>query len=339
MSYQKKRLFRTVTDIALELIGLAILTLFLWNLQMNAAVRQQESNSLTKLHIAQQRLEQNAREAEENLASFDEFNQAKVDTIAYAYTQKELSLPAFCEQWGLSSYYVLDSSQTVLASNVLPKKREVGLFSELLETMQPVTLQDGRRYYAAYVDNGGVLICGRDFEKESLLLKRLCSPAYALQSIKAGITGYVYAVNKGDGTFAYHPDDTLIGMDAASYGFDPALYPDGYSCWSILGGKRFFCLSSATENYFLVSAVPESELMANAGRCTCLSVLIFAIVVSLIVVYALILRCDQDAHSVQSADYLKIGKLYLNRTIERKLRNVALLGLILVFVATSYNNN
>ncbi|MDD3409314.1 MAG: mechanosensitive ion channel family protein [Eubacteriales bacterium] len=336
MQNRKKRIRRAIVDVLLEIAGLLTLAALLWNVQIVAVQRQQESNSATKLHIAQQRLEHNAAEAADNLQTYDSFSQATVDTIAYFLDRSPDSadLAALCGQWGLSSWYLLDAQGNVAQSSA--PGQALPALGDALQSRAPVTLEGELRYYFAETANGGLLVGGRDESEEAAKLSELTAPAHALSTLKVGTTGFVFAIREADGVIAWHPDASLIGRSAAQAGLNPALYPNGYDGWATFGGARYYCMSRSASGLLLAAIVPEAELMQNARRTTALSVLIFAIVISLLAIYAFMLRQDQDRHPTRTSEYRKVGGLYLDRTVATKIRNVAVIGLIAVFGATFY---
>ena len=251
METRKNRVVRTILDILLEVVGLVLLTVLLWNVQSNEALERQESNSRTKLDIAQQRMEQNDDEANDNLETYDAFTQAKADAVAYCFARGTgaATLDELCKQWGLSAYYLLDTSGKVERSNVPVAERTLPLFTESLQTLTPVIVNESYRFYFSPTDDGRMFIGGRDMSAEKELLTELRSPARALRTIKVGTTGYVMAIREEDGTIAYHPDETLLNADAATAGYDPALLPDGFDGWLTLGGARYYAISRSVGGY------------------------------------------------------------------------------------------
>lgn len=313
-----------------------MLAVFIWSIQTAAVTKRQESNSVTKLSIAEQRLANNADEASDNLETYDAFSQAKADTVAYVLSIRPDSAAQLCAQWGLTDYYILDSAGQVQLSAVPNAQRDISPFTDSITTHKPVTAENGFRYYFSSLAGGGMFIGGRDASDEAALVSELSSVGYALKTIRVGTTGYMFAVNAADGTFAYHPDSELIGKSCADEGYSASILADGFDGWARFGSSRYYCISKAVGDNVLVAAVPEAELMQNAGRSTMISVLIFMLVISFIVLYAHLLRGEMEKHPAQPSDYHSFGKLTLNLRIAGKLRNIAVVGLIAVFFATFY---
>ncbi len=84
-----------------------------------------------------------------------------------------------------------------------------------------------------------------------------------LDGVKAGASGFAFAVNKSDNTFAYFPDQRLVGKSALSNGMTEAQLKDGYCDYIDIDGKRYYASSVETSNYYLYIAGTESELMAE----------------------------------------------------------------------------
>lgn len=77
-------------------------------------------NSSDKLDIAVRGWKPNEEESADRLAKYDDFSQAKVDTIAYYYENmpEDLGLvEEMANQWALSDLYILDAQENVIASS------------------------------------------------------------------------------------------------------------------------------------------------------------------------------------------------------------------------------
>lgn len=313
------------------IVGLVLLAVFLAGAQVRSSVVRQESNSLTKLSIAAKRLAENAQEAQENLATYDAFSQAKVDTLALFLDRNPDSqaLDAMAAQWGLQGYWLVSSdgkaqpSQATIDGQVL---------SALLSDRKPVSMGN-ERYYAAAREDGGLLVGSRDASKENEALSLLTSPAHALSTIKVGTSGYIVAVDPL-GRIAYHPDESWIGQPAKDKGL--ALNA-GYDGWAELADGRYYCISQQAGELTLISALPRAEMTANVTQMVLIALAAVFVVLTLLVSYALFLRRDQAKRPYNAEDYQQIGKkLYLDRVILRKIGNIALIGVVAVFAISFY---
>lgn len=84
-----------------------------------------------------------------------------------------------------------------------------------------------------------------------------------LDGVKLGQGGFAFAVNKADGTFAYYPDEKLVGTSATSAGLEESQLKGGFSDFLTVGGVRYYASSFETDDYYVYVAQPESELMTD----------------------------------------------------------------------------
>lgn len=84
-----------------------------------------------------------------------------------------------------------------------------------------------------------------------------------LGSVKAGADGFAFAVSKADNTFAYFPDQRLMGKGALEHGMTEAQLKDGFCDYLTIEGERYYASSAETEGYYLYVAGTEGELMAE----------------------------------------------------------------------------
>ena len=84
-----------------------------------------------------------------------------------------------------------------------------------------------------------------------------------LDGVKLGQGGFAFAVNKSDGTFAYYPDEKLVGASATAAGLDESQLKGGFSDFLTVDGVRYYASSFETGDYYVYVAQPESELMTD----------------------------------------------------------------------------
>ena len=84
-----------------------------------------------------------------------------------------------------------------------------------------------------------------------------------LDGVKLGQGGFAFAVNKADGTFAYYPDEKLVGTSATSAGLDESQLKGNFSDFLTIGGTDYYASSFETDDYYVYVAQPESELMTD----------------------------------------------------------------------------
>lgn len=84
-----------------------------------------------------------------------------------------------------------------------------------------------------------------------------------LDGVKVGADGFAFAVSKADDTFAYFPDQRLVGKKALEHGMTENQLKDGYCDYLTIEGVTYYGSSAETDNYYLYIAGTEGELMAE----------------------------------------------------------------------------
>src|SRR5699024_663122 len=72
-----------------------------------------------------------------------------------------------------------------------------------------------------------------------------------LDGIQVGRGGFAFAINKEDGTFAYYPDDKLVGRQASDYGIEEDQIKAGYSDYLKIQSERYYCGSIENGDYYV----------------------------------------------------------------------------------------
>lgn len=120
-----------------------------------------------------------------------------------------------------------------------------------------------------------------------------------LKNIKVGNKGIVFAINKADGTFAYHPTKKLIERSAESYGITSDQLVDGYAGYLTVNSKKYYASSLETEDYYVYAAVPDSVLGRNrfplALAATFATLIALAIMIAMLTLYRK--RPGENAHA------------------------------------------
>lgn len=338
MNARRRRIHKTGIDIIVLILGLVALWLFLTPMQTNWSIRRQEDNFKTKLDVAQQRMARNSAEAEENLASYDAFHQAKIDTVSYFldthpdYARTEM----LARQWGLTAFALTDAGGNVVYSTGDAVDLKAPPLDALLAEGKPVTVGTAR-YYAAPRSGGGYAVGCADFTEEMKTIAALRAPERALETITVGGEGFIFAVNPENGVFSYLPQTSLIGQPTSIIGFDAASVSDGQEGWLRLEGVQYYAMTRRVGDDLFTAVVPEAELAQANGRMVALALAIFAAAMILLVAYALILRRDEDKNPQSAPVYIQLGKnLYFNKTMGSKIRNVAVISLVAIFGLSFY---
>ena len=89
-----------------------------------------------------------------------------------------------------------------------------------------------------------------------------------LDGVQVGVGGFAFAVNKADDTFAYYPDDNMIGKPVTECGMSETQLKDGYSDYITINGEQLYAASAETSDYYVFAASPDGALMAERGPLT-----------------------------------------------------------------------
>lgn len=117
--------------------------------------------------------------------------------------------------------------------------------------------------------NGIVQIAVRPVRLESLL--NSVQIDNVLDTVKVNSDGYAFAINKSDGTIAYHPNEKLIGKTAEEVGLTEDQVKDGFSDYIEINGQTYYANCAEVDDYYLFVAGPEGELMSERGSLTLLA--------------------------------------------------------------------
>lgn len=343
----KKPLARTLLDLFVALAGIALLFVFLMGMERQLLVSRQHENAQLKLDIAQKRLLQNEQEALDTLSRYDAFGQAKADAVAYfldATPDSSLTLAQLAGQWELAGLSILSGQDTVLEHTGVsaPDLRADERFDALVQDAQPVWA-DTLRYYVSPLQDGRTLLAARDGKAFLDAQQKLLAPETALDTIKVGTAGYILALDAQDQSLLYHPDPTRVGLSIEDAGLDAAVLADGYEGFIRRDGVSYLCHCRADGDYLLVAVLPESAFMPTGYQVVSLLLALIALVLLLMLLYAHFLRsalCKNPAQVLGenlSLEYIRLGKrLYLNRTLGAKVKNVFLVGLVLIALLSFY---
>lgn len=112
-----------------------------------------------------------------------------------------------------------------------------------------------------------------------------------LDGVKVGTDGFAFAVDKADNTFAYFPDERLLGKEVLAHGMTEAQLKDGYCDYLTIDSKQYYVSSLETDAYYLYVAGTEGELMAER---TPLTLITGGIALACLIIIFLLLAFDRE---------------------------------------------
>lgn len=89
-----------------------------------------------------------------------------------------------------------------------------------------------------------------------------------MSNFKVGKGGIVFAIDKEDHGFVYHPSEKLIGRNAEKAGITKDQLTDEYVGYLTISNDKYYASSVETSDYYLYSAVPEKAIKGNRGPIT-----------------------------------------------------------------------
>jgi len=327
-----------VTGILTIVVGLLVMGVFLGELYARSAVDEQYNNSLDKLEMAAAKLSDNQTEAQENEKIFDEFSIGRASILSYYLDQNpaETDLSWFVTQCHVEEYYLFDAQGNMVDHSGHAWDKNEAEMKTLLSARMPVMI-GAVKYYYSTLKNGGSLIVGRTYTDEYNDLLKIESPEYSLGSIVVGETGYIAEVSLSDDTILYAKNTAEIGKKSTEIGLDSTVLSDGYSGKIEINGKYNYVVTKRIDNNMLIAVVPWSEIQSNYSDIELLNILLVSITMIFLLIYAELIRKEMAQTKPSPDDYKQIGKhLYLNKKIMSRMKNVVVMGIIIVFIMTYY---
>ena len=143
-----------------------------------------------------------------------------------------------------------------------------GKQTELIQDLQQDDSGKLRQYVAsAIIDDShktiGMVEMGLSADALEKALKNT-DFANVISGIQVGKNGFAFAINKEDNTFAYYPNEELIGKEVTDYGIKESQIVGNYNDFLTIDGTSYYCAASDYDNYIIYIAVPMSYLNTTA---------------------------------------------------------------------------
>ena len=339
MKSDKRKILSTAV---IEILGLILLLFVLFFSESAVSINRQYENSSVKLQVAQTRLTKRSAEASENMAGRNIFCQSKADSVAYFYHKNpDLvgNIPEMARQWDLAAIYLVSSSGSLISPGTgnAPDFTSAP-FRQLIQSGIPFS-ENGMTYYCSSEDGNYIITASADNEFTDFQ-KELSTIEYSLKSIRIGSTGYIIAVSASDNKIAYSPDPSMAGLDASSIGLTDSYLSGKQHGWINFGGCSYYCVCSSGEKYDLAAVIPRSEVMNINFRLLIILALIYVLIITLILLYLFFVQKDQHKLLLRDKFDIKFihicGNRYFDASLGRRIRNITLLGMLLIFLASFY---
>lgn len=292
---------------ALSIAGLVLLLAVTFYMQTLFALSSQATVNRERLEQIDQTLKNNALREDELTRQYSEHYATACHIIAYIVEHNpELATRAdlhnMAKTLNIESIYLYDGDGNMTSSSTSQRSYSLSTkygdssyeFRSLLggkdEYIQPLSINrtTGETYQyigvALYdqdgIADGIVQIAVRPMRLEEMLKSTKIDAV--LDGIKAGAGGFAFAIEKKDGTVAYHPNDLLLGKKASEIGLADEQLADSFSDFVYIDNQKLYASCLETGDYYVYVAAPEDSFMHQRVPLTIATGIIAAICFALI---------------------------------------------------------
>lgn len=342
---------KAIVVVLLEILCLIGLGVYLTLMQDHLSLEQQRRDTDQKIGQIRE-LVQSTGEATQRLKeTVDGIYQSKAVSLAYMVREKvdpELSdsvLESYRELLGVNNVFVLDADGSILFQARYAKVDFTRARYNQLRTVFnedapsrafEVDMGDSQlRYYGAMIDRSHMAVVAQDPAELDRLTEETSSWKSVLENVSVGLDGYSFVISAKDYTFLYHPDETMIGLDALDAGIRVEDLEDGNSCWMTVNGQELFCGVIKADDVYILCAVGREEI--NSANAITVIVVLFVCftALTLVVLYAILLLKEERSRAA-GGEYKNIGPWRYNKRVGRKINTVSIVGLLCVLVISYY---
>lgn len=287
---------------ALSVAGLVLLLAVTFYMQTLFALSSQATVNRERIEQIDQTLKNNAMREDELTRQYSEHYATACHIIAYIVEHNpELAtradLHGLAETLNIESIYLYDGDGNMTSSSTSQRSYSLSTkygdssyeFRSLLggkdEYIQPLSINrtTGETYQyigVALYDQDGIAdgiaqIAVRPMRLEEML--KSTKIGVVLDGIKAGAGGFAFAIEKKDGTVAYHPNNLLMGKKASEIGLADEHLADGFSDFIYIDNQKLYASCLETDDYYVYVAAPEDSFMHQRVPLTIATGIIAAI--------------------------------------------------------------
>lgn len=292
---------------ALSVAGLVLLLAVTFYMQTLFALSSQATVNRERIEQIDQTLKNNAMREDELTRQYSEHYATACHIIAYIVEHNpELAtradLHGLAETLNIESIYLYDGDGNMTSSSTSQRSYSLSTkygdssyeFRSLLggkdEYIQPLSINrtTGETYQyigVALYDQDGIAdgiaqIAVRPMRLEEMLKSTKIDAV--LDGIKAGAGGFAFAIEKKDGTVAYHPNNLLVGKKASEIGLTDEHLVDGFNDFVYIDNQKLYASCLETGDYYVYVAAPEDSFMHQRVPLTIATGIIAAICFALI---------------------------------------------------------
>lgn len=342
---------KAILAIAVELIFVVALGVYLTNMQNYLSLRQQQQDTQRKIEQIRALVSATDESTQRLKETVDGIYQSKALSLAYMVREQidpmltNAVLDDYRQLLGVNNVFILNAAggivnEAVSSSTNFTRAR----FNQLRTVFSrgnpsqafEVDMGDSQlRYYGALIDVNRMAVVAQDPQELDRLTEETSSYKSVLENLSVGLEGYSFVISAKDYTFLYHPDESLIGLDALDAGVRVEDLEDGRSCWMNVGGEALYCGVVRADDVYILCAVTQHEINSANAITVIIVLFMFFTVITVAVLYALLLL-KEERHAAGSGDAKRLGKWAYHPRVGRKLVTVTALGLLCIWVASFY---
>jgi len=370
---------KVLVNFLLVIIGAVFIGVFLRQMQAQTAISKQEETCRLALDEAIVSLEKNDKDASELSAIFHDSNQDVLGDMERLFSsglfnsladadnaERSAVFADMVERSGVQYLFLMSTDGRIVLSpepsfyGVNPAARAYMTqenVNDLLDgtvdkngNVTPVTVKNqyGTYYFYStpYKYNGSTyyIVLGTDASVLDVQMASLKDVSVVLDRVPVGNKGFVFAVNKEDGTFLYYKngEEVLTGQSALSCGLSEAALADGYSGFETIKGVKFYCVSKDYGERTVISAVAQTrEVFKNNIGAIFWSILGFILIMLVCLAYAVVVRNDFVRREVQTERQIlnphSDNPVIFDRSIFKKVFPLLIAGVVVMYGISFYS--
>ena len=369
---------KVLVNLALVIIGALFIAFFLRQMQAQTALVKQEETSRLALNEAVASLDKNQQDADDLALIFHDSNQDVLgdmnrlfssglfESLADADNAERSAVFAdMVERSGVQYLFLMSEEGKIVLSpdaslyGVNPAARAYMTQENVNDILKgtndkdgnitPVTVKNqyGTYYFYSmpykYKGNTYYIVLGTDASVLDVQMASLTDVSVVLSRAAVGKNGFVFAVNKDDGTFLYYKngEEILTGQSALNCGLSEEALEDGYTGFQTIKGKRYYCVSKDYGDRTVISAVVQTgALYRNDTYALFWSILGFILIMLVCLAYAVIVRNDFVRHEVKTDRQIlnpdSKNPVIFDRSVFRKVFPLLIAGVLVMYGISFY---
>ena len=369
---------KVLVNLTLVLLGALLISLFMRQMQAQTALVKQEETSRLALEEAVTSLEKNEQDATDLAEIFHDSNQDVLGDMSRLFSsglfesladvsneERSAAFADMVERSGVQYLFLMSADGKIVLSpepslyGVNPAARAYMTQENVNDILKgtadkdgninPVTVKNqyGTYYFYStpykYKGNTYYLVLGNDASALDVQMESLTDVSVVLSRAAVGKNGFVFAVNKDDGTFLYYKngEEILTGQSALSCGLSEDALKDGYSGIQTIKGKKYYCVSKDYGDHTVISAVVQTgDLYRNDTYALFWSILGFVLIMMVCLAYAVIVRNDFVRREVKTDRQILNPKssnpTIFDRSVFKKVFPLLIAGVLVMYGISFY---